>query len=263
MRIGTTSMVFWHADLATAVTQVAELGFDAIEIWVSHLEKADGISSGKLARLLREAGLACTIHAPFKDINIASVNKGIRRESTAQMIAAVDLCAELGGELVVIHPGKLSSKKSDPDEQWKYQVDSFHQILEAAKARGVTATVENMEWDKEGELVRMAEDIGRLQRMLPDFRLPVTLDTAHMADTGRIIEAIELFGSDIVHVHVSDFGPPRHIPLGEGTLDFAAIIKKLHEVGFAGILSLEVFIPGSAERLAAEREKLVRLLADL
>lgn len=256
-------MVFWHADLAAAVTQVAELGFDAIEIWVSHLEKADGISSSKLARLLREAGLACTVHAPFKDINIASVNKGIRRESTAQMIAAVGLCAELGGELVVIHPGKLSSKRSDPDEQWKYQVDSFHQILEAAKARGVIATVENMEWDKENELVRTAEDIGRLQRMLPNFHLPVTLDTAHMADTGRILDAIKLLGSDIVHVHVSDFGPPRHIPLGKGTLDFEAIVKKLKEVGFNGIFSLEVFIPGSVEKLAAEREKLVKLLADL
>ena len=178
----------------------------------------------------------------------------------AQQIEAVKLCAALGGELVVVHPGQRSSKRNDLDEQWKYQADSYRQILEAAKAHEVTVTVENMEWEKENELVRTAEDIQRLQQMVGDSHLPVTLDLTHVADTTRIVDAIDILGKDIIHVHVSDFGEKRHIPLGEGILDFPRIFQKLTEKGFSGILSFEIFIPGSSEALKQEKEKLLAFL---
>lgn len=260
MRIGTTSMVFWQTGLVEGIQTAAQLGFDSIEIWVSHFQKETDLTTDRLAKLLKEAGLACTIHAPIRDINIASVNEGIRRESTAQQIEAVRLCAALGGELVVVHPGQLSSKRNDANEQWEYQADSYRQILEEAKAHGVTVTVENMEWEKENELVRTAKDIQRLQGMVGDFHLPVTLDLTHVADTTRVIEAIDTLGDDIIHVHVSDFGEKRHIPLGDGILDFKPIFQRLKEKGFNGILSFEIFIPGSAEQLKQEKEKLLNLL---
>ncbi len=260
MRIGTTSMVFWQTGLADGIEKATKIGFDSIEIWVSHFQKEIDLTTDRLAKLLKEAGLACTIHAPIRDINIASVNEGIRRESTAQQIEAVRLCAALGGELVVVHPGKRSSKRNDANEQWGYQANSYRQILEEAKAHGVTVTVENMEWEKENELVRTAKDIQRLQEMVGDFHLPVTLDLTHVADTTRIIEAIDTLGKDIIHVHVSDFGEKRHIPLGDGILDFKPIFQRLKERGFNGILSFEIFIPGSTEQLKQEKEKLLSLL---
>jgi len=255
---GSDSMqVFWQIGLARGIEEIARLGFDAIEIWVSHFEKETDLTTDRLAKLLKEAGLACTIHAPIRDINIASVNEGIRRESMAQQIEAVKLCAALGGELVVVHPGQRSSKRNDLDEQWEYQADSYRQILEEAKAHGVTVTVENMEWEKENELVGTAEDIQRLQGMVGDSHLPVTLDLTHVADTTRIIEAIDTLENDIIHVHVSDFGEKRHIPLGEGTLDFPRIFQELMGKGFSGILSFEIFIPGSSQALKQEKEKLL------
>jgi len=260
MRIGTTSMVFWQTGLVEGIETAAQLRFDSIEIWVSHFQKETGLTTGELAKLLKRSGMSCTIHAPIRDINIASVNAGIRRESTNQQIEAVELCAVLGGELVVVHPGQRSSKRSDPEEHWKYQADSYVQILEAAQAHDVTVTVENMEWEKENELVCTGADIKRLQGMIGDFHLPVTLDITHLADTARCIDAIDTLGGSIVHVHVSDFGTQRHIPLGEGTLDLRRILQRLQEQQFGGILSFEIFIPGSAATLGEQREKLLALL---
>jgi sugar phosphate isomerase/epimerase len=260
MRIGTTSMVFWQTGLVEGIQTTAQLGFDSIEIWVSHFRKETGLSVGELAALLKRTGMSCTIHAPIRDINIASVNEGIRRESTDQQIEAVELCAALGGELVVVHPGQRSSKRSDPCEHWEHQADSYVRILEAAQAHGVTVTVENMEWEKENELVRTVTDIERLQGMIGDFHLPVTLDITHLADTERCIAAIDALGDSIVHVHVSDFGEKRHIPLGSGTLDLKRILQRLQERRFGGILSFEIFIPGSAATLGEQREKLLALL---
>ncbi|MBE0635638.1 sugar phosphate isomerase/epimerase [Candidatus Bipolaricaulota bacterium] len=260
MKIGTTSMVFWQTGLSEGIQTAARLGFDSIEIWISHFQKETGLSAAALAELLEQSGMSCTIHAPILDINIASVNAGIRRESTAQQIEAVELCATLGGELVVIHPGQLSSKRSDPDKHWKHQADSYVQILEAAQAQGVIVTVENMEWNKENELIRTASDIKRLQGMIGDYHLPVTLDITHLADTARCIDAIDTLGDSIVHVHVSDFGEKNHIALGDGILDLKKILQKLQERRFDGILSFEIFIPGSAVTLGEQRDKLLALL---
>ena len=263
-RIGTTSMVFWRLGLAEGIEQAAKLGFDAIEIWVRHFERQRELTQRQLARLLKEAGLASTVHCPIRDINIASVNEGIRRESVRQMIEAIDFCAEIEGELLVVHPGKRSSKRENLEEQWQYQADSFGKILEAAHDRGVTVTVENMEWEKENELVRTPQDIKRLQMMLPEFNLPVTLDTTHMADTLRIIDAVKELGSDIIHVHLSDYGATRHIPLGEGNLDFKSIFQELFTTGFYGILSFEVFIPSDpVKKLECEKRKLEEILHSL
>ena len=263
-QIGTTSMVFWHLGLAEGIKQAADLGFDAIEIWVRHFNRQHELTQQQLARLLKEAGLASTVHCPIRDINIASVNEGIRRESVHQMIEAVDFCAEIGGKLLVVHPGRRSSKRENLEEQWQYQVDSFGKILETAYDKGVIVTVENMEWEKENELVRTPQDIKRLQTMLPEFNLPITLDTTHMADTSRIVNAIKQLGSDIIHVHLSDYGANRHIPLGEGSLDFKSIFQKLFTTGFHGILSFEVFIPADpVQQLKCEKRKLEEILRSL
>ncbi len=263
IRIGTTSMVFWHWEILECLKHVEECGFDAIEIWVSQFKRQKDLTPKQLNRLLKKAGLTATVHVPIRDINIASVNDGIRRESVRQMIEAVDFCKEIEGVLVVVHPGKRSSRHDDIEEQWIYQVDSFNRILEEAKTKGVVVTVENMEWENENALVRTAQDIERLQSKLPEFHLLVTLDTTHMGNTECILNAMDMLGGDIVHIHLSDFNTKHHIPIGRGNINFHSIIKKLRSVKYEGILSLEVFIPPSDEsvqKLKAERQKVLSLV---
>ena len=254
-------MVFWGTGLEDGLRQAARLGFDAVELWTSHLEKENHLSTGELARLLHEAGLACTIHAPIRDINIASANGGIRRESTSQMIDSVNLCADLGAELVVVHPGRLSSRHSNPEVHWEYQIAAYREVLAAAADRGVVVTTENMEWEKKDELVRTPQEVRRLQTALPEYRLPVTLDLTHLGETERVLEAIDVLADDIAHVHVSDCGPPLHIPLGEGRLDLKRIFRELQSGGFSGILSFEIYMPpGTSSSLEKEKAKLVGLI---
>ena len=263
MRIGVTSMVFWNWDIAQFIKKTGELGFNTIEIWTRQFEKQEKVTPQQLNRLLKEAGLTSTVHVPIRDLNIASINKGIRKESVAQMIEAINFCAEIEGELVVMHPGRLSGRMEDPEEQWKYQLDSFEKIMKAAESKSVVIAVENMEYSKKDELVVTAEDIRRLQSMLKGFYLPVTLDTTHMESTERILDTIEILKNDIQHVHLSDFNNKYHLPLGGGNLEFEIIFKKLKEIQFKGLISLEVLIfqpDQSTDKLEAERDKVLKLI---
>ena len=40
-----------------------------------------------------------SVHAPFTSLNIAALNPGVRAESIRQVLAAIDLCADIGGKL--------------------------------------------------------------------------------------------------------------------------------------------------------------------
>lgn len=263
MRIGTTSMVYWNWDIAQFIKKTGEIGFDTIEIWVRQFKRQEKVTPKKLNRLLKEAGLTPTVHVPIRDLNIASINKGIRKESVAQMIETINFCAEIEGELVVMHPGRLSGRMEDPEEQWKYQLESFEIMMREAEKKSVVIAVENMEYSRKDELVVTAQDIKRLQNMLKGFYLPVTLDTTHMESTERILDTIEMLKGDIRHIHLSDYDNKYHRPLGEGILDFETIFKKLKEVQFKGIISLEVMIfqpDQSTNKLEAERDKVLKLI---
>jgi sugar phosphate isomerase/epimerase len=120
--------------------------------------------------------------------------------------------------------------------------------------------LENME---RTSAVASVTDYPDMFRVIRDCDIPdlsITLDTTHMRDTETILRFIDKVGPRIAHVHISDATDKKlHLRIGEGTLDFEAIAKALREQAFAGVCSLETYIPGDEEALAEERRKLDRM----
>ena len=52
--------------------------------------------------------LEFSLHAPFSDLNIASLNPKIRESSIAQIIETIRISSKLGIGLVTLHPGHRS-----------------------------------------------------------------------------------------------------------------------------------------------------------
>ena len=260
-------MMFWSGTVEEAIPTVAGLGFDVIEIWAEHLWRGDE-TPGRVRQALERERLLCTVHCPIMDVNITSPNRGIRAESLRQNLAAVDLAAGLGAQLLVTHPGQLFSRHNSLNEYWDIQLAAFEQIVALAQRRSMRVAVENMDLQSGTEVVKTAGDVHGITGHFGPHELGVVLDTTHLNTTDRNLDFVAQCAG-IVHTHLSDAatlpaGKVRtHLALGEGGLDFARILSALLPK-YNGILSLETFIPaGNPGKIRSQRQLLSALVESL
>lgn len=259
MRIGTTTMVFWNEPVSTGIRRIADVGFDTVEIWIEHVDRFSDVEEyGRVAKALADTGLAASVHGPILDLNITSPNEGIRQESLRQQVRAMRLAREMGAELLVLHPGRITTKWDDMDEHRTLQRRSLEFLLEEAARLGLLIGLENMEVRSPLHTVKTARQMQEVIADLPERFLGVTLDIAHLGDQQACIDFIRALAPRIRHVHISDArneGEP-HVPFGTGVLDLPGIVQELRAHDYDGMLSLEVFIPaGNVAMLRDEFEK--------
>jgi sugar phosphate isomerase/epimerase len=261
MHFGTTTMVFYSRPLGEAIAAISRCGFDYAELWMDQVwREFPEHPAESICAMLHQHGMKATVHCPIMDINIASPNAGIRHESINQLLDCIEFAQQIDARLVVVHPGRRFSLKQPIEEHWGMQVGALNRAFDKAEQLGVTLALENMEIDKEIASVR---DFPDMLRIIDDCGVPdlkITLDTAHMRDTQVILRFIEKLGPRIAHVHVSDATDKAlHLRIGKGMLDLPAIVRALEYHKFAGVYSLETYIPGDEAILAEERQKLAGL----
>ena len=120
----------------------------------------------------------------------------------------------------------------------------------------------------DGNLVTYADRPDELARLLPRTRIGFCPDTAHLAAGGGDPAAlIRRYPDRIRHVHLKDLrsDPFGWLPLGQGVLDFADIMRAVRETGYDSWLIVELDDYDGDPREAAEISKtyLDGLLKDL
>jgi len=108
---------------------------------------------------------------------------------------------------------------------------------EQAQAAGVTLCIENVSWC----YLRTPKQVMAIRQAC----LPVgfTFDTFQAGESSTDPAAlIHAMDSRLTTVHLADYEPagPRHLPPGEGILDWPAILHALQVVGYGGPLILEL-----------------------
>jgi ribosomal protein S12 methylthiotransferase accessory factor len=93
-----------------------------------------------------------------------------------------------------------------------------------------------------GMLVDDCDDWARLAAAVPGLTL--ALDTGHCVVSGRFTPggAVRAFAPHLGAVAVEDMprGRHEHRAPGEGDVDLPAVLGALHDVGYAGLVSLEL-----------------------
>ncbi|MHB8204736.1 MAG: sugar phosphate isomerase/epimerase family protein [Desulfomonilaceae bacterium] len=119
------------------------------------------------------------------------------------------------------------------------KISALKEIVEYGRKNSVGINLEN--------LSETAEDLEPVMNEVPILGL--TLDVGHAnlgGSENKSIAIIEKFGKLIRHVHLHDNRGGRsqthdlHLPIGDGTVDFAAIMTSLMSAGYDGTLTLEV-----------------------
>ncbi len=262
MRIGLASVFLHEYSPLRTLELAAEAGYDCLELWADHL-RLHTDSPAAIRTRAADLGLTLTLHAPHYDLNPLAFNPVIRESSQQELFQALELGAALGVELLVVHPGRLSTPWDTPEAGFEALFQFARTLGRRAQDLGLLACLELME--KTGKEFFLTPEHGRslLQQRIPHIGL--TVDIAHLHTLGAPGGAAGLMktftSGSISHVHLSDSGPQAtHLPLGLGEVDIAGALAAL-PADYAGIVTIEGHVPGRGKEIIVKnREYLNRLL---
>ena len=207
-----------------------------------------------LESMMKSYDLTYSIHAPFNDINIASLNESVREMSVIELIKIMNMASELDIKTVTIHPGLYSMVVSGlEDRSIMAAKRSLRTLDRMAQECGVRLCVENMP----GFRFFLGQTAEQMSELLEGTNLPICLDIGHANTTGQLNEIIDTLGSRImnVHIHDNDGKQDQHLTIGDGTVDFDDCLKRLLSYGGRYIIECKTLESGSESQ-----DRLSRLL---
>ena len=232
MKIGASTLAGIENDLEETLEFIENLGLDYAEL--VHQFPCENID----AEVLENYNLKYSIHAPFIDVNIASVQDKSRINSVDQIKSSIDLANKIDAECVVVHPGLTSflPNKYFKNEVTNFANESMIELGRYAEDLGVLATFENMPSFN----TMIYDNMEELNEFLVSNDLFMTLDIGHAMHSGY--GADEMYFDCIKHVHIHDnFGDDdAHLTLGEGTIDLNTIVNTLEKNNYDGIYIIKV-----------------------
>lgn len=87
--------------------QLEDLGYSGWEIVNEGRQRLTAENLPEAKRIVETTNLVITIHLPYSDLNLASVNQPIWEETVRQMKSCLDLACDFA-RLAVVHPGHFS-----------------------------------------------------------------------------------------------------------------------------------------------------------
>jgi sugar phosphate isomerase/epimerase len=223
------------------------------EIFLSG-DALEDLAPGELASVaatLQGAGLSCTIHAPFMDLNPGSFERLLRESTMRRFAQVLDAAEILRPEVMVFHPGFDRWRYGEAAELWlEHSVTAWRSVLERAREIGTVIAVENIFEEEPSTLQALFERVD-------DPLLRHCFDVGHWNLFKKVgmEQWFEALGDRIAEVHIHDNSGTRdeHAPPGEGAIDFGLFFELM-----------ERYAPGAAYTIEAHsREHLESSLAVL
>lgn len=227
--------------------------------------------AAKLSRAARERSVEITtLWAGFHGrmvwdfvegpLTIGLVPTETRQARVETLKRASDFAALLGVPSVTTHVGFIPENPNDPE---------YPGVVQAIREAASYCARQGQEfWFETGQetpvtLLRTIEDVGT-------GNLGVNLDPANLILYGKAnpVDALDVFGTLVRGVHAKDGEYPtngrqlgKEKPLGEGRVDFPALIARLKGLGYSGALTIEREVRGP-EQIAGIQQA-IRVLTPL
>ncbi len=200
-----------------------------------------------LAAQAESAGVQVTSLATgvFWRLNYASAAETDRQRAMDLTLRMLDRAAAARAGAILVVPAVVG-RHDEPRRRIAY-ADALSRAYEAlmslrfeAEERGVVIGIENV-WNRFLlSPLEMAELLDRVNSPC----VAAYLDIGNVLACGYPEDWIELLGRRIARVHAKDYdlrrpGPAGFCPLGEGSVDWSAVIAALKRCGYAGPLTYE------------------------
>ena len=248
MKYSICNEVFEAWDWGATCRRIAEIGYDGVELapfTVTTDVRHFPLSERKRIRTEAErAGLAIVgLHwllVSPKGLSVTDPDPGLRRETAQYLVALVDLCADLGGSVMVF--GSPAQRRIPDGETYETAlgryVEALRPALDRAYEHGVCICIEPLPEPEANFILTLAEAEAVIETLRhPAAATILDVKSASSEDT-PIPYLIERYGHLVAHVHANDAN--RRGP-GFGDTDFVPILGALKSIGYQGYVSVEVF----------------------
>lgn len=218
------STLLWNASLEEIFNLACQSGLDGIELWAQHFFHRE-YDVGEFEKLAALYPIKSCVHSQSWDLNLASMNEGIRKQSVIEVEKSIELAYRLGLDEVTVHPGHRTIPGAGAPYE-AYLRESLQEILEYAQKRQIDVSLEIMEKIPK-EFVTTMDAMKAVCVDLFD-QFVYTLDVAHCDSEEEVLSTLQNYRSRISKLHISNRkGPKFHTPLNEGDYDMEKLLPEL------------------------------------
>ena len=240
LRFGYNTNGMAHHRLDEALLLLRDLGYQgcAITLDAAHLDPfADQIARevDRIGRLAQKLGLGLVVETgarylldPMRKHQPTLLSDDPARRIDF-LLRAVAVARDLGAECVSLWSGV------GPNTTWSRLVDNLGRVLSSAGEMPLAFEPEP------GMLVDDMARFARLQAALPSLKLTLDLGHAHLTEPS-VPDVVRQFAAYLLNVHAEDMRRPlhEHLPFGQGEMDYRPILSSLAEVGYRGLINVEL-----------------------
>jgi sugar phosphate isomerase/epimerase len=243
--LNTSTIQGQKLDLVEEVEIAAKAGYQAIEPWVQELDRyvKGGGSLKELGNRIRDRGL--TVESTIGFFEWIVDDPGKRKKGLEEARRNMDLIRQIGGKRLAAPPvGATNQTGLD----LRKAAERYRTLLELGDQMGVVPQAELWGFSRTlgrlGEAALVAMESGHPQAC-------ILADVYHLYKGGSAFGGVRLLAGSAMHVlHFNDYpaNPPRasiadaqRIYPGDGIAPLKELLRDLRQIGYRGVLSLELF----------------------
>lgn len=257
MKTGVIVILSAKADIEQEFLKIRSFGFDNCQLVSWDLSLRTDEMADKIKAAMEKTGVSisafwCGWRGPkIWDFYGGQETLGLvpvtwRYPRIEDLMTGADFAHKLGVENVVSHMGYLPENPYDPNYQ--PVVIALRTVAQHCLKNGQNLLMETGQ-ETPVAMLRVIEDVGT-------GNLFVNLDPANLIlyGKGNPVDALDVFGKYVRGVHAKDGLYPTNgrqlgheTALGDGKVNFPALVEGLHRVGYDGPLTIEREIEGDQQ----------------
>ncbi len=244
-------------DIREKLKKVRELGFDNCQLSSWRQEYLTDEMAEQIKDACRETGVCISAYwagwsGPAKwnftegPITLGIVPREYRAMRVEELKRGADFAKKLGIADVITHAGFLPESPTDPT--YPEILETIRELAQYMKEQGQYFLFETGQ-ETPTTLLRFIEECGT-------GNIGINLDSANLILYGKAnpVDALDVIGPYVRGIHAKDGLYPTNgmmlgseVKVGEGKVNFPAFVKRLHEVGYDGTLTIEREISGDQQ----------------
>jgi sugar phosphate isomerase/epimerase len=248
MQFGICNEIYQNWTLGDAMAHAGKTGYDVLEIapftLCKHVTDLGAADRQRIRDTAATAGIAISgIHwvlVQTEGMYLTHPDAMVRKRTSDYFVELVRFCGDIGGRSIIVGSPKQRNLMDGVSCQqaWDYAAEVFRPSVKEAEQRGVTICFEPLA-PAETNFVNTAADGIRFAQQFNSPGMSIILDVKAMSSEGKPIpQIIRESRGNFAYFHANDAnlkGP------GFGDVDFVPIAQALREVGYDGVVSVEVF----------------------
>lgn len=243
--LNTSTLMGQKLDIVELVEIATKAGYRALEPWISDLDRhvKQGGNLKVLGQRIRDRGLSVESAIGFPEWLVD--DEARRKKGLEEMKRAMAMVRDIGGKRIAAPPAGATQLAG---LNLSRAAERYRALLELGEQMGVVPQVEL--WGPSKALSRLSEaafvamESGHPQAC-------ILADVYHLYKGGSPLSGLTLLSGNALHVlHFNDYPaqPPREsitdaarIYPGDGIAPLKEIVRDLRQIGYRGVLSLELF----------------------